>query len=86
MVLSARFTKQSEESRTCDECGWYIGGSMLRLYGFAHTGDTPHTLYFHPDCVNSTDEKVLQALIEYEKYLADRRTDDDPKNNDPNTL
>lgn len=58
-VLSVRVIKNPRKDRRCDNCGRYIDGETIRLYGMADYGDKPSDLYLHRGCVSSNTEKLI---------------------------
>ena len=63
MLLSVRLIRKPRRIRYCDECNKLIRGKTIRFYGASDTGDKPHALFMHPECVYvKSDDRVLAAL------------------------
>lgn len=66
MILSARFVKspQSEGSLFCDDCGWLISGSLIRLYGMGDEHEKPYTVRLHVGCTAESMDVSQEPKIE----------------------
>ena len=65
MILSLRIIKKPRKERRCDECGRYMTGEHIRLYGMADYGDKPGGSFFHRECINKWSE-VNKMIAELE--------------------
>jgi len=59
-VLSVRIIKNPRKMRRCDNCGRYIDGETIRIYGMADYGDKPSELCFHRGCISSNTLKLIE--------------------------
>ncbi len=84
-IISIRIIKKPRARRRCDECGKYLDGETIRLFGMASDGDEPYPLFLHRECLFSKDVLAKLAAIEsvFDKETPRRCrvcgcTDDDP--------
>jgi hypothetical protein len=63
-IISMRIIKKPRKQRRCDECGKYLDGETIRLFGKAADDDKPYPLFLHRTCIFSKDVLAKLAAIE----------------------
>lgn len=67
MILSARMVKNPIKIKSCEYCTRLIFSNMLKLYGMAHSEDSPYNLFFHSACaikMNKSQEPKIERVLQ----------------------
>ena len=73
-IISATPVRRARKSHRCETCGRFAippGTPYIRLYGYAHRGDTPSVLHICLDCADDAEDKCRDALRELNRTLAE---------------
>ena len=78
MIISAKVIRRSTKIHRCDApepsmCGRcrdiYPSEAHLRLFGAAHSSDSPYTIRLHIRCRDRDESKVETAIIEWKETV-----------------
>lgn len=61
MIISKTIIKHPRKQRKCEVCGRIIDENVVRMYGYAETGDKPYVIYTCNTCARFAVDDVEAA-------------------------